>query len=44
MLIVEKVTTNKTKKRDVESHNIFEYFGLRLLIAGSDLYFKPKSA
>lgn len=44
MSIVGKGPTNKVKKRDVESHNIFEYFGLRLLSAGSDLYFKPKSA
>lgn len=44
MSIVEKGTTNKAKKRDVESHNIFEYFGIRLLIVGRDLCFKPRSA
>ena len=42
MSIVEKGTTNKAKKRNVESHNIFEYFGIRLLIAESDLCFKPR--
>ena len=44
MSIEEKGTAHKAKKRDVESHNIFEYFGIRLLIAGRDLCFKPRSA